>query len=141
MDDEHRISLVEGDDESARGVIGRGLHNFNMQQAGDNGYQSLCFALYTPDPEMRGGVWGEMRWGWLFIGLLWISDELRGHGYGHRLLERIEDEARKRGARSVYLDTFSFQAPDFYKRHGYRVFGQLDDFPPGHQRLFFTKEL
>ncbi len=141
MDDGYRISFVEDAEESAREVIGRGLHNFNMQEVGDDRYQSLCFALYAPDQQMCGGVWGEIHWNWLFIGLLWIGDELRGHGYGHRLLECIEDEARKRGARSEYLDTFSFQAPDFYKRHGYRVFGQLDDFPPGHQRLFFTKEL
>jgi len=52
-----------------------------------------------------------------------------------------EDEARHRGAKNAYLDTFSFQAPDFYKKHGYRVFGELQDFPPGHQRHFLTKRL
>jgi hypothetical protein len=52
-----------------------------------------------------------------------------------------KDEARKRGAKNVYLDTFSFQAPDFYQRHGYQVFGELADFPPGHRRCFFAKQL
>ena len=76
-------------------------------------------------------------WNWPYIDLLFVKEELRGFGYGHRLLEITEDEARKRGATNVYLDTFSFQAPDFYKQHGYRVFGELKDFPPGHQRYFF----
>ena len=62
-------------------------------------------------------------------------------GYGYRLLTLAEDEARKRGAKSAYLDTFSFQAPDFYRQHGYQVFGELEDFPPGHQRYFFSKQL
>ena len=52
-----------------------------------------------------------------------------------------EDEARQRGAKNAYLDTFSFQVPDFYKQHGYEVFGELPDFPPGHQRYFMKKQL
>jgi hypothetical protein len=39
------------------------------------------------------------------------------------------------------LDTFSFQAPDFYKQHGYQVFGELQDFPSGHQRYYLKKQL
>jgi len=77
----------------------------------------------------------------LHIDLLWVKDELRGRGYGHHLLTLAEQEARQRGAKNAYLDTFSFQAPDFYKQHGYQVFGELQDFPPGHQRYFLTKQL
>ncbi|MBN1956240.1 MAG: GNAT family N-acetyltransferase, partial [Anaerolineae bacterium] len=62
-------------------------------------------------------------------------------GHGHRLLTAVEDEARRRGAKYAHLDTFSFQAPDFYEQHGYRVFGELEDFPPGHRRYYFTKRL
>jgi len=72
---------------------------------------------------------------------MWLKEELRGRGYGHQLLLLAEEEGRKRGAKQVYLDTFSFQAPDFYKKHGYEVFGELHDFPPGHQRYFLTKQL
>jgi len=75
------------------------------------------------------------------IDLLWVKDELRGRGYGSRLLTLAEDEARQCGAKSVYLDTFSFQAPNFYKPHGYQVFGELQNFPAGHQRYFLTKQL
>ena len=72
---------------------------------------------------------------------MWIKDEFCGRGHGHRLLTLAEQEARQRGAKNVYLDTFSFQAPDFYKRHGYQVFGELPDFPLGYQRYFLTKQL
>ncbi len=54
---------------------------------------------------------------------------------------RAELEARQRGARCAYLDTFSFQAPDFYKKQGYEVFGELRDFPEGHRRYFLRKQL
>lgn len=58
-----------------------------------------------------------------------------------RNLTLAEHEARQRGAKNAYLDTFSFQALNFYKRHGYQVFGELPNLPPGHQRYFLTKQL
>ena len=83
----------------------------------------------------------ESYWDWLYIDLLWVKDELRGLGYGHRILTLVEQEARQLGAKNAYMDTFSFQALDFYKQHGYQFFGELNDFPPGHQRYFLKKQL
>jgi GNAT superfamily N-acetyltransferase len=117
------------------------VHNFNVQQAGDNKFQRICFVIHSPDQEIVGGVLGEMYWGWLHVDLLWVQDDLRNQGYGQQLLKSVEDEANERGAKHAYLDTFSFQAPDFYKKHGYTVLGTLQDFPPGHQRYYLTKEL
>ena len=138
MDKEYKIVYV---DEPEWGVIGGGIRAYNTEQAGDDNYQSLCYVLRGPDEEVVGGVIGATYWGWFYVDLLWIKEELRGRGYGHRLLTLAEDEARKRGAKNVYLDTFSFQVPDFYKGHGYQVFDELPDFPPGHQRYFMKKEL
>jgi len=141
MDEEYSIVYVDNPEESAWGIIGRGVGDYNHQQTGDNKFQRLCFVLHAPDQEIVGGVIGKIYWDWLYIDLLWVKDELRGRGYGHRLLTRAEDEARQHGAKNAYLDTFSFQAPDFYKQHGYQVFGELEDFPPGHQRYFLRKQL
>ena len=138
MDEEYAIVYV---DEPEWGIIGQGINNYNRQQAGEDDAQSLCFVLKAPDQEIVGGVIGATYWDWFHLDLLWVKDDLRGCGHGHRLLTLAEDEARRRGARNAYLDTFSFQAPDFYEQHGYRVFGELQDFPPGHQRYFFAKQL
>jgi len=141
MGEEYNIVQVEKPDDSAWGVIGGGIHHYNIQKAGDGQGKQVCFILYAPNQEIAGGLIGETHWGWFYINLLFVKDELRGRGYGHRLLILAEDEARKRGAKNVYLDTFSFQAPDFYKQHGYQIFGELKDFPAGHQRYFLTKQL
>jgi N-acetylglutamate synthase-like GNAT family acetyltransferase len=83
----------------------------------------------------------EIYWDWFYLDLLWGKDELRGRGYGHRLLTHAEGEARQPGAKNVYLDPFGFQAPNFYEQHGYQVFGELQNFPPGYQRCFLIKQL
>jgi ribosomal protein S18 acetylase RimI-like enzyme len=75
------------------------------------------------------------------VSLLWVSEGLRGGGHGSRLLQSIERVAAERGCANAYLDTFSFQAPGFYRRHGYVVFGELEDFPEGHKRIFLRKRL
>lgn len=141
MDEEYHIAYVDKPEETAWGIIGRGVSRYNKEQAGENKFRRLCFVLQAPDDEIVGGILGETYWEWLYVDLLWVKDELRGRGFGHRLLTLAEDEARERGARNAYLDTFSFQAPDFYERHGYQVFGELQDFPPGHQRYFLMKKL
>lgn len=141
MNEDYQIVCMDKPDDAAWHAVGGGLHDYNKQQAGDNRYQQLCFLLRSPGQEIGGGLIGEIHWGWLFINLLFVKDELRGQGYGHRLLTLAEDEARQSGATHAYLDTFSFQAPDFYQQHGYQLFGELRDFPPGHQRYFFTKQL
>ncbi len=141
MDEDYRIDHVEKVDDSLWKAIGGGLQKYNVQQTGNEKFNHVCFVIYGPDQEISGGLIGEVYWGWCFVHLLWIKDDLRGRGYGHRLLTMAEEEARKQGAKNIYLDTFSFQAPDFYKQHGYQVFGELKDFPPGHQRYFLTKQL
>jgi GNAT superfamily N-acetyltransferase len=76
----------------------------------------MCFVIQGPDEEVVGGVIAATQWDWLYIDLMWIQQEFRGHGYGQRLLELAEEKARELGAKNAYLDTFSFQALDFYKK-------------------------
>ena len=138
MDEDFKIVSTE---EPAWGIIGGGISAYNDQQGGESNSKLLCFVLQTPDEEVGGGVIGETHWDWLYINLMWIREDLRGRGYGRRLLELAEGEARQRGAKNAYLDTFSFQAPGFYKKYGYQVFGELKDFPAGQQRYYCRKEL
>jgi hypothetical protein len=39
------------------------------------------------------------------------------------------------------LETHSFQARPFYEKCGYKVFGTLEDYPPGHAKFFLRKRL
>ncbi len=138
MQDHYEIKYLE---QPAWEIIGGGIRDYNNQQVGEDHGQTLCFVLQTLQDEIVGGVIGATYWDWLYVDLMWIREDLRGQGYGQQLLTLAEDKARERGATRAYLDTFSFQAPDFYKKCGYTEFGRLDNFPSGHTRSFLTKQL
>ncbi|MFA7339208.1 MAG: GNAT family N-acetyltransferase [Candidatus Obscuribacterales bacterium] len=110
-----------------------------------HGYQwaSLPLSVVLKDAQGKivGGLIGSTNWGWLHVDLLSVDASLRGSGYGTKLLEVAEDIARQRGCSFAYLDTFSFQAQGFYEKHGYQVWGNLEEFPPGASRIFLKKSL
>jgi hypothetical protein len=59
MTEEYRITYVDKPEESAWGIIGRGVREYNREKAGDNKFERLCYALQTGDGEIVGGVLGE----------------------------------------------------------------------------------
>jgi ribosomal protein S18 acetylase RimI-like enzyme len=72
---------------------------------------------------------------------VWVREDLRGQGLGRQLVEAAEAEAGARGCEHVWLDSYTFQAPGFYERLGYEVFGALDGYPPPEGRVFLTRKL
>jgi GNAT superfamily N-acetyltransferase len=79
--------------------------------------------------------------GWLYIELMWLPEALRGQGLGSALLADAEAEALERGCAHAHLDVYSFQAEGFFRARGYREFGALASYPPGHVRRFLEKAL
>ena len=122
-------------------LIGSSLSESNRSLAGMKESQSLYIILRDENNLIVGGLTGSTSWQWLHVKLLWVSEAIRHHGYGSALLSAAEQEALRRGCKAAYLNTFSFQAPDFYQKQGYVIFGELPDYPPGHNRYFLRKEL
>jgi GNAT superfamily N-acetyltransferase len=123
-------------------VLRVGLKAHGEAVVGDSWIKDLAYFLRDEAGAVRGGVFGNCgSFGWLYVDTLWVDEALRGRGHGAELMAAIEDEARRRLCRHAYLSTFAFQAPGFYEKLGYYEFGRLDDFPPGHSRLFLRKDL
>ena len=133
------IRLTDEPDADARETILAGLIAFNAARAGPADRRPLAVLLHGDDGAVVGGLWGVTAWGWLFTELLFVPDDLRGRGLGRELLGRAEAEARARGCRGAWLDTFAFQARGIYEQLGYRVFGEIEDYPPGSARYFLSK--
>jgi GNAT superfamily N-acetyltransferase len=88
-----------------------------------------------------GGVTGRTSLGLMFLDVFFLPEALRGSGLGSQVLAMAEAEAKRRGCRAAVLYTISFQAPEFYRKHGWRQFGAIPCDPPGTSRIFFSKQL
>ena len=122
-------------------LIWDSLYQFNRQFTEDDHHTLLRIFTRDESGEIVGGLLGETFWRWLYVNILWVHTSHRQAGLGTQLMSRAEAEAIRRGCGHAYLDTFDFQAPDFYHKLGYTEWGVLDDFPPGHRRLFLKKDL
>jgi N-acylglucosamine-6-phosphate 2-epimerase len=135
----YSIALTAIADESNRDVLERELTAFNKQRSPDfaalydesGKQQPLDVYVRDENGQILGGLSGCTYWGWLTIGLMWLDERLRGQSYGTQIVALAEEEAQRRGCTHSRVTTYSFQARGFYEKLGYRVVGQLDDFPPG----------
>lgn len=90
--------------------------------------------------DIIAGINSKMYcWNCLYIDVLWVKEEYRKEGFGSKILNEIEKVAKDKGCYLIHLDTFDFQAKDFYIKHGYDIFGILDECPQRHKRYFMKK--
>ena len=133
------ISSEPGATSDEVAIVREGLHRFNFAATGLTQVNTVALLVRNADGAIRGGllgyVWGE----WLHITELWLADACRGSGLGSQLLDNAEREASRLGAHGAFLSTFDFQAPEFYKRRGYEVYGALTGYPPGHTEYHLKK--
>ena len=136
------IKTVEHPTEADRKAILLPLIAFNESLAGPEGYAPVAVLIRDADNGTTvGGLWGRIVNNWLFIELLFVPEPLRRSGLGTRIMRAAETWAAERQCVGVWLDTYSFQAPSFYAKLGYNIFGRLPDFPRGHERIFLRKLL
>lgn len=139
--DDLTITLETSPDSKDVETLSKGLSRHSESRNFPYDQQPLAIFIRNQNGEIIGGLSGSTIWGWLHISLFWISEELRGKGYGKKLIGLAEAEALARGCRKAHLDTFSFQALGFYQKLGYEIFGELEDFPENAKRFYLKKDL
>ena len=99
--------------------------------------------LYVEDDsgQVMAGLVAETFGNWLEIEYLFVKEEFRGQGIGSQLLQQAESEAKKKNCRFAFVNTYQFQAPSFYQKHGYKEVFTLKDYPYTGQRHYYQKEL
>lgn len=104
--------------------------------------ERLDFSYKNDQGELLGGIQAKrINWGILEVELLFVFEPYRHQGIAAKLLQHVEDIARRHQCYVAHLDTFDFQAQDFYLKQGYTVFGTLTNTPKGHARYYMKKEL
>jgi GNAT superfamily N-acetyltransferase len=112
-------------------AVDAGLEQHNFAVAPLSEVRQLAAFATDESGTVVGGAVGR-TWGRCCELLqLWVVPELRSGGVGSRLLRDFEAHARTRGCTTFYLTTLSYQAPEFYRKHGYAVLAQIAGYPDG----------
>ena len=130
-------TVFEPPSELLREIDG-GLEQFNLTKVG--GWECHHIAVFArKEGRLVGGVSGTAQWDWLEVELLWVEAAEQRHGIGSRLLGAVEHAAATKGFTDCHVRTGSWQALGFYRKRGYKIFGQLEDYPKGHTTYFLKK--
>lgn len=122
-------------------ALWNGLRRYNLEQGGPFRYKRTVLCARDDKGRLLGGLITQSYWLETYIELLWLSPRARGLGIGTKLIAEAERRARRRGSRLIHLNTFSFQAPGFYRKQGYRRFGAVSGSPRGERRYYYVKRL
>ncbi|SFF05486.1 GNAT family N-acetyltransferase [Streptomyces mirabilis] len=143
--------METGDDKDRRDLLRRRLRDTNTAASpilralrGTPAERELPLHVWGLDADgaLAGGLVGHTWTTWLHVTYLWVDAPHRGAGLGGRLLAEAERLAHEeRGCRNSRLETWDFQAPEFYKKHGYEVVCVIPDYPPGITEYTLTKPL
>jgi GNAT superfamily N-acetyltransferase len=117
------------EEEIRSGYVGRQLREFNYRFAGEYPeIQYIRLNARDPDGQVIGGIRAIVAMYWLRIEVLWVRDDVRGNGVGSQLLTEAERIARQLGAKNAALETFEWQAPHFYAKHGYEEVVRMEKY-------------
>ena len=127
--DEQRV-VTEG---FARHSTERSAPDFNKRR--------VSWVAVDSNQRVVGALTADLLWDWIYIDELWVDEESRGTGLGKKLMQQAEEYAVSNNLRGLWLWTQSWQAADFYTQLGYEEFARFEDFPKGHSRIGFRKQL
>lgn len=140
----NKYNIIESTKEDNE-VILKGLVEYNLSQVPSKqkeNFMPINRSIKDENGEVIAGIISVMYgWNCLYVDILWVSENHRKDGLGSKLLKEVERVAKENGCKLIHLDTFDFQAKDFYLKHGFEIFGVLDDCPEEHKRYYLKKKL
>ena len=130
------------EEEVQSGEIGRRLREFNYTYVGEYpATEYIRLNARDAHGSVVGGIRAVVTLYWLRIEVLWVDEAARGRGIGSRLLAEAERLASEMGARNAALETFEFQAPRFYQKHGYEEVARLEGYAKGFYLALMKKTI
>jgi GNAT superfamily N-acetyltransferase len=139
-----KFRITQEVNESKKSHVNHKLYEYNLSHFHEDlrgRYRELNLILLDENENVRGGILGEICWNWLEIHTLMIDEDLRGLGYGTKLLVEMEQIAIESECDFIKVDTLSFQALDFYQSNGYTVYGTLDNVGREFKHFYLKKDL
>lgn len=136
----YKITVDYSPNENDNAAVREGIVAFNERIIGERD-KPLSIFLKNDLEKIVGGLQAWFDYESIWIDILWVTDDLRKKGYGKELLRTAENEAIKKGCIFSRVDTWSFQAEEFYLKCGYQRVGEIKNHWLSHSKIFFRKNL
>jgi len=126
--------------EADNAAVREGIVAFNEKILGE---RDKVFSIFLKNDQelVFGGIQAFLGTESIYIDLLWVEGSLQKQGYGTKLLDAAEREAIKNGCTFSLVDTWDFQAEEFYLKKGYVRIWELKNYWLGHSKIFLRKNL
>lgn len=122
--------------------IRNGIRSFNRMNLPEGEVKAVGCFVRDDSGQIIGGLTGEMFNNTVFVEYLWVEADSRTSGLGSKLMTLLEEQVQRHGVTHIYLDTYSFQALDFYLKLGFEKVGQYSGYPAaGIHKYFLQKEI
>lgn len=132
-----RLEVIKHDQTLVDALI-NGVRKYNRGQINE-APETLTVVAMDEHGELIGGVHGVTIYQQFLIQVVWVSESERGSGLGRSLMQTAEEEAITRGCVAAQVDTLAFQAPEFYRKLGFDVVGQVSGIKDSPDRFFMLK--
>lgn len=124
------------------GTLGKHLREFNYRAVGEYPQvQPVRLDVRDRHGRLVAGIRSYVFVYWLQTDVLWVAEDQRGKGLGARLLGMAEAQGKALGARNAKLETFEWQARDFYLKQGYGEYARIDDYIQDQYLALMRKSL
>lgn len=129
--------ILKSDEEDNEAIHSK-LRRYNRQFTRD----FRDFSRHIEDNgEIIAGIVAASTFETVEVEFLFVEEAYRGQGLGGKLLKSVEDAGREAGMKYVLLNTYSFQAPEFYRKQGYTELFCISPCLGEYDQYFFWKEL
>lgn len=136
----YKIVVDYSPTEPDNAVLSEGMAAFNEKIVGERD-KAFSIFLKNDSGKVFGGIQAFIDSESIYIDLLWVEGNLQKQGYGSKLLKAAEGEATKNGCAFSLVDTWDFQAEEFYLKMGYEPVGEIKNYWHGHSKIFLKKKL
>lgn len=133
--------ITDKPSEQEKSEIYQGLLKYNLARIENKDVRELGIYLEDEKGKINAGLIGSTHGNWLEVKYLWVDDEFRGQDIGTKLIKTAEDKAKQRGCKYAFLNTFGFQAREFYLKLGFSEVFTLDEYPLTGKKHYLTKNL
>lgn len=134
------IKIVADIPETLEKIIETNLDLYEQGHGVTVNYRQFALVLTDENEEQVGVLKAYTAFSEIYIDDIWVHSHHRGKGYGTMLIIHLETHFKNKGFNNINLVTSHFQAPEFYKKCGYRLeFVRKNEINPQFTKYFYIK--